>query len=87
MEATMPAKLLALGLILIATAARADSASPLFGSAATGQFEIADFTGSVTKIAQPLQLRMREVSACSGETCPNPRNFAKASHPATVSPQ
>jgi hypothetical protein len=87
MEAMMPVKSLALALMLLSTVARADSLSPFFGSAATGDFKLEELTSSVDKIVMAPQLKMSENTACSAKTCSNPRNFAKASGAASVSPQ
>ena len=83
----MPAKTLALALILLSSAARADSTSPLFGSDGAGGFQITEITASVDKIAERPQPKIIENMACSAETCSNPRNFAKANSGTSISPQ
>jgi len=83
----MPAPVLALALILLSSAARADSTLPWFGSDSFGDFQIADTTASVDKIAPGPQLKMSENVRCSGKTCLNRRNFVKASAATAGSPQ
>ena len=81
----MPAKLLALALILLPTIAVADSQLPWFGSAATTGFELSSEATSDLQAAP--QLKMSAEYRCSAKTCRNPAEFTQASPDKTGSPQ
>jgi hypothetical protein len=83
----MPATILALALVLLPSAARADSSLPWFGGQAAGAVMISETTGSLGEANSGAQLKINATYHSLGKICPNPRNFAKASRDAATSPQ
>ncbi len=83
----MPAKILALALVLLPSAAHADSQLPWFGSSSIGAVHLDEATGSLGEASRTPQLKMSATYRCKAKICPNPANFAKSGQGAGASPQ
>ena len=83
----MSAKILAIVLVLLPSAALADSQLPWFGSSAIGAVQLPETTGSLGEAHPAPQLKISTNYRCMAKTCPNPADFNKPGHGTAGSPQ